>query len=143
LKKNKKNEKKITPAEAPYITAESCFCDIEVRGEPYEWVSWGLVIRHLRDFIGMDQELFGRLLQGYNRGQIARYETEQAEPPIDFWIKMMRTFGLNISWALTGHGEPFITEFKESEERKRLDQRIIITGDKAEILRELRGEVTP
>jgi len=88
----------------------------------------------------MDQELFGRLLQGYNRGQIARYETEQAEPPIDFWLKMMRTFGLNISWAFTGKGKPYVTEFQHCEERERFEQWIALADEKTQLLRELRGK---
>ena len=101
------------------IPANVCFGNTDPNAEPYEWESWGFVIRHLRDLVCMDQTAFGRLVRGYTRGQIARYETEQTEPPLDFWIKLMRVFGLNISWALTGKGKPYIEDYTESEERTR------------------------
>jgi len=135
-----KKNKKIKPSKPPIqVPAYQRFCVLEVSGEYYEWQGWGLVLRHLRDFAGMDQAILGRLLQGYNRGQIARYETEQAEPPVDFWVKMMRAFGLNISWALTGRGLPYILEYQDSQERKRFYKWIQLIADKDDFLKELKG----
>jgi len=107
--------------------------------EEYEWQSWGLVIRHIRDFSGMDQDVFGRLLKGFTRFQISRYETEQTEPPIDFWVKMMRTFGLNINWAITGRGVPYVLDYRDCEERKRFEKWIVLISDKVNFLKELKG----
>jgi len=121
------------------IPAYMCFADRELRGVDYQWESWGLVIRHLRDFEGMDQFVFGRLLQGYTQGQISRYETEQTEPPLDFWIKLVRTFGLSISWALTGKGLPYIEAWMDSEERQRLARWERLQADNKDFLQELRG----
>ena len=135
----KKNKKSKIPKSPDQVPAYDRFCDFKIYGELYDWQSWGLVIRHLRDYAGMDQELFGRLLRGFNRGQIARYETEQAEPPIDFWIKMMRVFGLNINWAMTGQGEPYILEYQNSQERKRFYKWIQLIADKENFLKELKG----
>lgn len=136
MKKMKKNKTPKTPDQVP---AYDRFCVFELYGEHYEWQGWGLVIRHLRDFTGMDQAIFGQLLQGYQRGQIARYETEQTEPPVDFWVKMMRFFGLNISWALTGQELPYILEYQESQERKRFYKWIQLIADKEGFLKELKG----
>jgi len=139
-----KKIKKISPRQSKprlgEIPALDCFELLGRGGQPFEWQGWGLVIRYLRDFTDMDQSIFGRLLQGYTRGQIARYETEQAEPPIDFWVKMMRTFGLNISWALTGQGIPHITEFCDCEERKRFYKWAELLRAKVEFLWELQGQ---
>jgi len=136
--KRKNNSKPDSPDSA-YIPAYICFADKELHGVDYQWESWGLVIRHLRDCVRMDQTIFGRVLQGYTRGQIARYETEQTEPPIDFWIKLMRTFGLNISWALTGKGLPYIEAYADSEERQRLERWEHLQADNKKFLQELRG----
>lgn len=67
----------------------------------------------------MDQADFGRLIGGYTRGKISRYEAEKSEPPIDFWVKVMKTFGLNINWAMTGDGIPYISAYADCPERKR------------------------
>jgi len=134
-----KDKKKGDSAESEYIPAEAVFASHLFLGEDYEWQSWGLVIRHLRDFTGVDQEIFGRLIQGYNRGQISRYETEQTEPPIDFWTKLMRMFGLNITWACTGKGLPYIPGFGESDERERFLKWDALISDKENFLKELKG----
>jgi len=137
MKKKKKNNS--VKYDTSWIPAYHRFCDFELRGEYYKWQGWGLVIRHLRDFTGMDQAIFGRLLRGYTRAQISRYETEDAEPPIDFWVKMARTFGLSISWALTGQGLPYIKEFKNSEDRRRFFEWQRLIGEKENFLKELKG----
>jgi hypothetical protein len=134
-----KNTSKLDSPDLLDIPAYICFADRELRGIDYQWESWGLVIRHLRDSFRMDQTIFGRLLQGYTRGQIARYETEQTEPPIDFWIKLMRTFGLNINWALTGKGLPYIEAYGGSEERRKLARWERLQADNKDFLQELRG----
>ena len=121
------------------VPAYDCFCGFDMQDEPYKWHGWGLVIRHLRDYANMDQTVFGRLLQGYTRGQIARYETEQTEPPIDFWVKMSYTFGLNIHWALTGTGEPYILEHQNCPLRKRFYEWIELISNKENFLKELEG----
>jgi len=118
-----------------YTPAEAVFTGTS--GKECEWQGWGLVIRHLRDFVGVDQETFGKLIQGYNRGQISRYETEQTEPLIDFWAKLMRMFGLNITWACTGQGQPCVTGFGESEERQRLLKWDTIISKMENFLKEL------
>lgn len=100
-----------------HIPAENVFILDFKPGEEYTWAGWGLVIRHLRQSCNMDQTVFGRFIGGYTRAQISRYEKETSEPPIDFWIKMMKIFGLNISWALTGKGLPYIEEYQDSGER--------------------------
>jgi len=137
--KKAKRKKKIITTDLPDVPACFRFCDPTYLGENYEWQSWGLVIRHLRDCAGMDQEVFGRLLKGYNRGQVSRYETEQSDPPIDFWVKLMRTFGLNVSWAITGIGKPYITEFSDCEERKRFYKWAELIDEKENFLKELKG----
>jgi len=86
----------------------------------YKYQGWGLVIRHIREFVKMDQITFGRLLGGYSRGHISRYELEQSQPPIDFWVKMMRTFGLNINWTLTGQGRKYVSYFKNTKEQEKI-----------------------
>jgi transcriptional regulator with XRE-family HTH domain len=122
------------------IPAKYCFFDKGFfETNPYEWQSYGLVIKRLREFIGMDQEIFGRLLQGYTRMQISRYEKEAAQPPIDFWIKMMKFFGLNINWLFTGKGLPYIEEFGDSEERKRLIKWVTLINNKTDFVNQLRG----
>lgn len=136
MNKKKKSNKS---ADLVDIPAYGRFCDINYDNEEYVWQSWGLVIRHLRDFANMDQEVFGRLIQGYTRGQIGRYETEQTEPPIAFWEKMACTFGLNLTWAITGIGKPYILEYRDSKERKRLEQWLILLTDKDNFLKELKG----
>lgn len=137
IEKNKKFSKDILID----IPAYALFCihELNSREPVYEWQSWGLVIKNLRDFANMDQDVFGRLLQGYTRGHISRYETEQSEPTIDFWIKMMRVFGLNINWAFTGKGNPYITEYQDCEERKRFYKWIQLISDKQDFLKELKG----
>jgi transcriptional regulator with XRE-family HTH domain len=132
--KPKSNEK------ISYIPACSCFCDPTYKGEKYYWQDWGLVIRDLREYTGMDQAIFGRLLQGYTRGQISRFELDETEPPIDFWRKIMRTFGLNITWALTGTGCPFIEEFSDSKERKRFLEWSHLVTDREDFLKKMSGQ---
>jgi len=128
------------PAIQPFeIPACMCFCNPALRGSDYQWTSWGLAIRHLRDHVGLDQATFGSLVQGYTRGQIARYETEQAEPPIDFWIKLMRCFGLSVDWAMTGKGLPYVGGFKDCEDRKRYHNWQYLRLQSEEFLNELRG----
>ncbi len=102
------------------IPAHAIYCEPQTGIKPFGvWLGWGTVIRQIRNWVGIDQELFGRLIRGYTRSQIGRYEKEAAEPPIDFWIKMMRTFGLSINWALTGKGVPYVIEYIDSEEYER------------------------
>ena len=140
MRKEKKKKKPCpVSAELAVTPAYARFCDIDVTGEIYRWESWGLVIRHLRDYVGMEQNVFGRLLQGYTRSQISRYETEVTEPPIEFWVKMMRMFGLNICWALTGEGLPYITEYQDSKERERLSRWAVLIAEKENFLDELGG----
>ena len=136
-----KNNRKISHSsvDVAEIPAYDAFCGPDHQKEPYEWQCWGLVIRHLRDYSGMDQATFGQLLRGYNRMQISRYETESAEPPIDFWVKMMRIFGLNITWAFTGKGRPYVKEYCDSDERQRLFKWTTLLSEKKEFLTELRG----
>lgn len=121
----------------PWIPAQGCFCSCESQDKQYQWVSWGLVIYDIRRFVGMDQINFGRLISGYTRSQIARYESEQAEPPIDFWIRIMKVLGLNINWALTGKGKPYIEEFQESDERKKYINWEKIEDERLEYLKKL------
>jgi transcriptional regulator with XRE-family HTH domain len=135
----KKNYKPKPNDQISYIPARSCFCDPAYKGEKYCWQTWGLVIRDLREYAGMDQAVFVRLLRGYTRGQISRFEIDETEPPIDFWHKMMRTFGLNITWALTGTGCPFIEEFSDSEERKRFLEWSHLIADKEDFLKKISG----
>ena len=140
MKKTKKNKKEAVPSEIAVIPAYDRFCNLMYDSEqPYKWQSWGLVLRHLRDYAGMDQAIFGRLLQGYTRGQISRYETEETEPPVVFWGKIMRTFGLNINWALTGEGQPYVCECQDCAERKRFYEWDRLVHEKENFLRELRG----
>jgi len=134
-----KNKKYSVPPEIAIIPAYDRFFNVMYEKEPYQWQSWGLVIRHLRDYAGMDQDVFGRLLQGYTRGQIGRYETEQTEPPLDFWVKMMLTFGLNLNWVFTGQGKPYIEEYQDCKERKRFNDWIRLISDKENFLKELKG----
>lgn len=136
MKKIKKTSRARRPEDVP---AYSCFCEPQMEGEKYEWQGWGLVIRHLRDFTGMDQLVFGRLLQGYTRGQVGRYETEQSEPPVDFWVKTMRAFGLNINWALTGIGPPYVLDYEGCQERKKFYKWTALVADKENFLKELEG----
>lgn len=123
-----------------YIPAKSMFYDKDFESqEPYKWQSWGLVIKNIRDHTGMDQLVFGRLLQGYTRMQISRYETESAEPPIDFLIKLAKFFGLNLNWAFSGHGLPYIQEFQDCPERKRFMDWIRLIAEKENFLKDLQG----
>lgn len=138
-KMSKKIKKDKVSPENAIIPACDVFCNPQLTGEAYKWTGWGLAILHLRQYGGLDQAVFGRLLRGYTRGQISRYETEATEPPIDFWIKMARTFGLNITWALTGHGTPYITDYQDCEERSRFYEWIVLIADKENFLRDLRG----
>jgi len=132
-----KNKKKLPAPDLLDIPVYLWLSNFEPEG--YDWESWGLVIRHIRDFAGMDQSIFGRLLQGYTRSQISRYETEETEPPIDFWKKMVRTFGLNISWVFTGKGLPYTTDYMQCDERKRFYKWIELIDEKENFLKELRG----
>jgi len=133
----KKNSRAAVSKE--HVPAYKRFGDPSYQGNPYQWENWGLVIRHLRDFTGMDQVVFGRLLQGYTRSQIGRYETEQTEPPIDFWLKTMRTFGLNLNWAITGEGTPYTLDYADSVERKRFFRWVDLVRQQSDFLRELEG----
>lgn len=139
-KKNNTAEPGVKGDPAGEVPAYDLFCNELMHGERYEWQSWGLVLRHLRDFAGMDQAVFGRLLRGYTRAQISRYETERSEPPVDFWVKIAKTFGLNITWALTGKGQPHTTDFCEGEEMAKFYKWIILINEKADFLKELQGD---
>lgn len=105
------------------IPCQFCFCPpatgIKGPGIPAEWKGWGPAIRDMRDFLGIDQTTFGKLIIGYTRSQISRFEMELTEPPIDFWVKLAKYFGINITWILTGSGMPYTEEFLESDERRR------------------------
>jgi hypothetical protein len=134
-------KKKNILSNEPYIPAKDVFFTKGVYDDnPYQWQSWGLVIRRLRAATDMDQDVFGRLLQGFTRMQISRYETEAAEPPIDFWKKMMKMFGLNICWAITGYGIPYIEDFYDSEERNRFLKWTVLINEKEGFIDELRGK---
>lgn len=126
------------PDYVKFIPSFVCFID-PFDPEPYEWQSWGLVIKHLRDSDDIDQSTFGRLLQGYTRAQISRYETESSQPPIDFWIKLIKYFGLNLNWALTGQGVPFTLDYLDCDERKRHDKWLTLMSEKKDFLRDLKG----
>jgi len=109
-----------TPAAADTdIPAFACFAQAGPDVPPYQWEGWGLVVKKLRLYSGLDQTLFGRLLSGYTRGQIARFETEQTQPPMDFWRKLSLTFGLNLTWAITGKGKCYTMDPRHSDESKR------------------------
>jgi hypothetical protein len=136
MNKNKKNSE----PDLSSAPAFGVFCDPVNNPEPYEYISWGLVIRQLRDSTNLDRALFGRLIGGYSMQQIGRYEKEQTEPPIDFWLKMMKKFGLNITWAMSGHGNPCIAGFDESDERKKFLTWIFKAAEKDDFLRELKGD---
>lgn len=140
-----KSKKKVRPAELtadiPWIPAVDVFA--EPGKKPYEWAGWGLVIRHLRDFTGMDQSVFGRMLRGYTRTQISRYETEATEPPVSFWITVMRMFGVNLNWVLAGEGPPCTSEFAESEERQRLLSWTRMMTERDDFLTDLCGDGSP
>jgi len=101
------------------------------------WTGWGHVIFRLREFIGMDQAMFGLLIGGYTQGQISRYEIQKTEPPIDFWIKLMLMFSLNISWVMTGMGVPYMEITPESDERSRLNRWLTLQKNKAAFMREI------
>ncbi len=136
-KKNKTNRNKnVDPSEIPAYVR---FANPDYDTRPYEWEGWGLVIRHIRLFTDMDQAIFGRLVKGYNRGQIARYETEQAEPPIDFWSKLSMMFGLNINWIFTGKGLPYTFDHADSEERKRFYRWERLKDEKENFMQDLYG----
>jgi hypothetical protein len=81
---------------------------------------------------------------GYTRSQISRFEIESAEPPIDFWVKLAKLFGLNINWALTGNGLPYIDDFQESPERDRVVgwQKLVLAmrGGMEELLKENKNQ---
>ena len=117
-----------------YYPAKSFFCDRGPQEPKYEWVGWGPLIRHLREWMDVDQSLFGRLLRGYTRPQIARYEKEAAEPPLDFWIKFMKTFGLNLNWVFSGEGVPYVEEYENSPERERFMRWTVLSSEKREFL---------
>jgi len=134
-----KNISQAKKADSQVSPAFICFADPIRRGKVYQWEGWGFVIRELRDLVRMDQTAFGRLVQGYTRGQIARYETEQTEPPIDFWRKLMLVFGLNINWAITGKGKSYIEDFADSEERARFWRWQELVEEKEDFLRQLSG----
>jgi len=139
MKKRRKSKKKVVSGKIALIPAYDRFCNPNYDDEIYKWQGWGFVIRHLREYTSMDQAVFGRLLQGYTRGQISRYEIEDTEPPIDFWVKMMRTFGVNINWVYTGQGEPYIRKFQDSEERLRFFEWARLINEKENFLKELKG----
>jgi len=102
-----------------HIPAFACFGLSSPDVPAYQWEGWGLVVKKLRVCSGLDQTVFGRLLVGYTRGQIARYETEQTEPPLDFWRKVAATFGLSLTWAITGKGKCYTMDHYYSDESKR------------------------
>lgn len=133
MKKNKKNK-----IFCSWIAAKHVFAPEVAREGHYKWQGWGLVIREIREHAGMDQTVFGRLLRGYTRAQISRYEKEAAEPPIDFWVKMAKFFGLNISWALTGEGESYIEDFQDTEERERFIEWIVLITEQEDFVKKLR-----
>lgn len=84
------------------------------------WTGWGDVIRQLRKINRFDQEMLGLILGEYTQKQISRYESEAEEPPLDFWVKLSKGFGLNLSWAFTGKGKPFNKEFQCSKAAKKV-----------------------
>lgn len=136
-KKKTKKPKKTEPSDVPAWTV---FCDPtfdEPYGSPYQWACWGLVIRDLRGYTGLDQAIFARLIGGYNRNQVGRYEAEQVQPPIDFWTKLARMFGLNITWAMTGKGLPYVLDFADSDERNRLFLWTALADERKDFLKQL------
>lgn len=88
----------------------------------------------------MDQTAFGRLLRGYTRSQISRYEKEDANPPIDFFIKLMRTFGVDLNWLFTGVGKPYTLDFQDSEERARFLHWTYLMDERMEFLNDISGD---
>lgn len=114
------SKKKHNPpaTETPGGFAWGRFCS--VGADPYTWRGWGDVIRELREWCDMGQEEFGAFFN-VSKVMLGRYERQQAEPPIPFWVGMARTFGLNLSWVFTGRGCPWVPGFEDTEEMQRFN----------------------
>lgn len=72
------------------------------------YVHFGYTIGQVRKSLGLSQGDFGAMLEGFSQTNIARYETGDTEPPIEFWRKFTRLFGISVSWAITGEGQPYV-----------------------------------
>jgi transcriptional regulator with XRE-family HTH domain len=68
-----------------------------------EFRSWNQVVRDIRKGHNLTQAQLGQILE-FNYQQIARYESGQVEPPIQFWRRFSEYFKVNIAWLLFGEG---------------------------------------
>ena len=141
MEKSRKNKKKRTQQKKTDSPAWSIFCDPSLDGPEnmFEWCGWGGVIRRIRKHTGMDQTDFGRLIRGYARNQISRYEKEEAEPPIDFWVKIQDMFGINLNWAFTGKGDPCLANFKDTPDTERFYKWTAYLADKESFFIDFKG----
>lgn len=81
-------------------------------GDPFELLvaprlHFGNAVERVRWALRLSQAAFGAMLEGYTQTNIARYETGETEPPLDFWRKFGRSFGLNLTWVIIGSGDPY------------------------------------
>lgn len=84
-----------------------------------EFQSWNQVIRDIRKGHNLTQAQLGQILE-LNYQQIARYESGQVEPPIQFWRRFSEYFKVNIAWLLFGDGAA--NEHGERADRSVLSQ---------------------
>jgi transcriptional regulator with XRE-family HTH domain len=87
---------------------------------PYRHFGQG--IQWIRDALQLTQDEFGALLEGFSQANIARYESGNVDPPLDFWRKFARAFSVNLTWVITGEGGPYDGIVSQSAERARLQK---------------------
>jgi len=104
------------------IPACACFAHGDPKNPALAWQGPAWVVKRLRHYAAMEQAFMARFIGGYTRGQICRYESGQTMPPLDFWLKLLLTFGLNLNWALTGKGKPYVIDFYHCPQQQRFIQ---------------------
>ncbi len=73
----------------------------------HAYLHFGNAIERVRKALELSQGEFGAMLEGFSQSNIARYESGETEPPLDFWRKFARGCGLNLTWCITGEGNPY------------------------------------
>ena len=89
------------------------------------YVHFGYVIAQVRKAIGFTQGEFGALLEGFSQPNVARYESGDTDPPLEFWRKFAKAFSLNLVWVFTGEGKPYLNECANEEARARVGKYIV------------------
>lgn len=86
------------------------------------YLHFGQAIEMVRTSLQLTQSEFGAMLEGFSQTNVARYESGETEPPLEFWRKLGRGLGIGLSWAIAGEGDVYLPGWRGTAERERMQR---------------------